>query len=55
MEAKTVEAEKLEGIVVNGAEIVPANPPKCGNVNQVCDPEGLFEMIEQCKICGRCV
>lgn len=27
----------------------------CGQVNRVCSPECFFEMIEQCKICGRCV
>ena len=42
--------EKAKELEVKDLEIV-----HCGNVQQVCDPEYLFEMIEQCKICGRCV
>lgn len=25
----------------------------CVDAVRVCDPENFFEMIEQCKICGR--
>lgn len=28
---------------------------ECQNATRVCDPEDMFEMIEQCKICGRCI
>lgn len=52
---KTQPQAEIDGIVVNGVELVPHNPPECGNVKRVCDPEDLFEMIEQCKICGRCI
>lgn len=27
----------------------------CENAIRVCDPENWFDVIEQCKICGRCV
>lgn len=27
----------------------------CGDVTRVCDPENWFDIIEQCKICARCV
>ncbi len=27
----------------------------CGNVTRVCHPTAFFEMIEECKLCGRCV
>jgi len=27
----------------------------CNRADRVCDPESMFEMIEQCRICGRCV
>lgn len=37
------------------SEIEVVDPLNCGSVLRVCDPESYFEMIEQCKICGRCV
>ncbi|MHC0441583.1 hypothetical protein [Flavobacterium sp. 3-210] len=24
----------------------------CGSVTRVCDPEDMFDVVEQCKICG---
>lgn len=29
--------------------------PKQCEVNRACEPESLFDTIEQCKLCGRCV
>lgn len=39
----------VEEIEVVDAEIVSCNAVK------LCDPEDLFDIIEQCKICGRCI
>lgn len=47
-----------EAIEVNDPEevIVPKEPKERGClVNRACDPEPYFDMIEKCKICGRCV
>lgn len=38
---------------INEIEVV--DPVQCRNAIRVCDPECYFDMIEQCKICGRCV
>lgn len=40
---------------INVIDPVVSNPETCGNATRVCDPENYFEMIEQCKICGKCV
>ena len=40
---------------INEIEVVAPSELVCGDVSRVCEPEYLFEMIEQCKICGRCV
>jgi hypothetical protein len=29
--------------------------PEGYEVNRACYPEELFELVEQCKLCGRCV
>lgn len=40
---------------VNEIEIKEPIEVVCNRADRVCDPESMFEMIEQCKICGRCV
>lgn len=40
---------------IKETEAVVPSDLVCGDVVRVCDPEYLFEMIEQCKICGKCV
>lgn len=40
---------------INVANRAVLNPETCGDVTRVCDPENFFDMIEQCKICGKCV
>lgn len=40
--------------VINEIEVVPSLPKGC-EVNRACYPEELFELVEQCKLCGRCV
>ena len=40
--------EDIKEILVVDAEVV-----KCEGV-KLCYPEGYFEMIEQCKLCGKC-
>lgn len=40
---------------INVIDPVVKEPETCANVTRVCDPESYFEMIEQCKICGKCV
>jgi hypothetical protein len=45
---------KKEQDQVNEIDVIIDLPEGC-EVNRACDPEELFEMIEQCKICGRCV
>lgn len=42
--------EEINEIEVVGAEVVST----CDAL-RLCDPEEFFEMIEQCKICGRCI
>lgn len=39
--------------LINDIEVV--NAETCGNATGVCAPEDMFDVIEQCKICGRCV
>lgn len=49
---------KKQQELINEIEVVQAEiskPETCRNVTRLCDPESMFEMIEQCKICGRCV
>ncbi|WP_281225398.1 hypothetical protein [Flavobacterium aquiphilum] len=40
---------------INNIEVVEPEILSCGSATEVCDPEDLFDVIEQCKICGRCV
>lgn len=40
---------------INVVNPVVFNPETCGDVIRVCSPESFFEMIETCKICGKCV
>lgn len=40
---------------INEIEVVDSVVIACDNATRVCEPEGMFEMIEQCKKCGRCV
>jgi hypothetical protein len=40
---------------INVVNPVVSNPETCGDVTRVCDPENYFDMIEQCKLCGKCV
>jgi hypothetical protein len=40
--------EDIKEILVVNAEVV-----KCEGA-KLCYPEGYFEMIEQCKLCGKC-
>lgn len=42
--------EKALDLLVKDPELIA-----CGNIQELCDPESMFEMIEQCKICGRCI
>lgn len=46
---------ETEQDAANEIEVVAAENIVCGSATRVCDPESFFEMIEQCKICGRCV
>ena len=46
----TENLKKIEDIEV----IDPIVVSSC-NATKVCDPEYLFDQIETCKICGRCV
>lgn len=39
--------------LLNKIEVV--DPETCTNATRVCDPESYFDMIEQCKICGKCI
>lgn len=50
MEKISIEQQKVinEIDVKEAAEI-------CGDVTRVCYPESYFDIIEQCKSCGRCV
>ena len=44
--------------LINEMEVVQAEisiPETCRNATRLCEPESMFEMIEQCKKCGRCV
>lgn len=49
MKNMIVTRSSIEEIEVVDPEIVACGP------GEICDPEGMFEMIESCKICGRCV
>lgn len=43
---------------INEIEVFQAEisiPETCRNATRLCDPECMFEMIEECKICGRCI
>jgi hypothetical protein len=51
MMEKNVETVEIE----NEIEVKKPILLECSNAVRVCDPESFFEMIEQCKICGRCV
>ncbi|WP_295093700.1 hypothetical protein [uncultured Flavobacterium sp.] len=44
-----INQEEINEIEVKAATII------CGDVTRVCDPENWFDIIEQCKICARCV
>ncbi|MFH6966450.1 hypothetical protein [Flavobacterium sp. FlaQc-28] len=48
-----IEVTEAEQETINEIEVKDA--VLCSNAIRVCDPESYFEMIEQCKICGRCV
>lgn len=45
---------ELDQEKANEIEVVFDLPEGC-EINRACDPEELFELVEQCKICGRCV
>lgn len=50
--------QEINNIKVVEPEILTENKKELqceSRVDKVCDPESLFEMIETCKICGRCV
>lgn len=40
---------------VNVIDLIIVEDQICTQVNRVCSPESFFEMIEQCKICGKCI
>ncbi|SHG28480.1 hypothetical protein [Flavobacterium johnsoniae] len=44
------EQKKINEIQVNE----PVFEKCAGDIKRVCDPEDFFDVIEQCKICGRC-
>lgn len=49
--------EKVTDVVqelINEIEVKEASY-LCSNATRVCDPEDLFDTIEICKSCGRCV
>lgn len=35
-------------------EVIAPLPQGC-EINRACYPEELFELVEQCKLCGRCI
>lgn len=40
---------------VEEIEVVDPKIESGCNAVRLCDPEDLFDIIEQCKICGRCI
>lgn len=40
---------------INEIEVIEPIEMVCGSATQVCYPEDLFDTIEICKCCGRCV
>jgi hypothetical protein len=40
---------------INEIEMIEPIIMVCGSATQVCCPEDLFDTIEICKWCGRCV
>lgn len=51
MEKVSVEQHK----VINEIEVQEPIDLVCNSATRVCYPESYFDMIEQCKSCGRCV
>jgi len=49
-ETKELTSKDINEIEVNEPIVI-----NCNNATRVCEPESFFEMIEQCKKCGRCV
>lgn len=47
--------EQAEINEVNVIDPVVVETLLCVQVNRVCSPESFFEMIETCKICGKCI
>lgn len=47
--------EQAEINEINITDPVVLETLLCAQVNRVCSPESFFEMIETCKICGKCV
>lgn len=46
---------ELEQKKINEIPVIdPVNQKCVGDILRVCDPEDFFDVIEQCKICGRC-
>lgn len=53
---ENLDQSEINNIEVLDAEILTVEMPVNGcRVDFACAPEAMFEMIETCKICGRCV
>lgn len=49
-----MEISQEEQLKINEIEVKEARSAMC-QVDKACYPEEFFEMIQQCKLCGRCV